>query len=94
MAEEYNWGKHTAKIIRMKAQELLDFADKIESAKTMEEMHKLSLEVMEEPKPCNCTDKEKFTEKLHEVQHKPLVDWRTLNSEFTRIMNDKNYGRP
>ena len=40
------------------------------------------------------TTKEKFTEAVHVARAKPLVDWRTLNSEFTRIMNDKNYGRP
>jgi hypothetical protein len=92
MAEEFDWGKHTAAIIRMKAAELMAYADQIEGAKTLEELHKLGLEAME-PKPCNCTDKDKFMKKIEEAKAKP-IDWRTMQVEFNRIMHDKNYGRP
>jgi len=91
--DNFEWGKRTADIIRMKAAELMAFADQIESAKTLEELHEKGLEAMEYPK-CKCSEaKTRFEQAMHHSKTNP-IDWGTMAQEFNRIMGDKNYGNP
>ena len=86
--QNFDWGAHTAKVIRIKAAELLKFADEIESAKSLEEMHLKSLEALETP--CNCTDKEKFSQAIKEAgREKAPFSWDRIHAEYNKILNDR-----